>query len=91
MIMPAQPAESLRNQGQVAGRQVIAVMRDVSVTFDSYLNCALTRVNLEIRRGEVLGLLGPLGSGKSTCVDGVDHESLHKLTKHATGSWRSQE
>jgi ABC-2 type transport system ATP-binding protein len=60
--------DNLSNRGQTGRREVIAVMRDVIMTFDSYLNCALTRVNLEIRRGEVLGLLGPLGAGKSTVL-----------------------
>lgn len=47
---------------------VIASMRDVTVTFDGYLSRALARVDLEVRSGEVLGILGAKGAGKSTML-----------------------
>lgn len=49
--------------------EIIAAMRDVTVTFDGYQTRALARVNLDIRRGEVLGVLGPRGAGKSTVLE----------------------
>jgi ABC-type glutathione transport system ATPase component len=38
--------------------EIIATVRDVTVTFDGYLSRALARVDLEVRRGEVFGILG---------------------------------
>ena len=43
-------------------------MRDVTVTYDGYQTRALTRVNLDFRRGEVVGVLGAKGAGKSTVL-----------------------
>ncbi len=48
--------------------EVVAVVRDVTVTFDGYVTRALARVNLEIRRGEILGVLGAKDAGKSTLL-----------------------
>jgi ABC-type Mn2+/Zn2+ transport system ATPase subunit len=47
---------------------IVAMAHDVTVTFDGYLTRALARVNLEVRRGEILGLLGAEGAGKSTLL-----------------------
>lgn len=47
---------------------IIATLRDVTVTYDGYLTRALTHVNLDVRRGEVLGVLGAKGAGKSTAL-----------------------
>jgi ABC-type multidrug transport system ATPase subunit len=48
--------------------EFVAVMRDATMTFDGYMTRALANANLEIRRGEVFGLLGPQCSGKSTAL-----------------------
>jgi ABC-2 type transport system ATP-binding protein len=54
---------------RVAGsREVVAVLRDVTMTYDGYQTRALTRVNLDFRRGEVVGVLGAEGAGKSTVL-----------------------
>jgi ABC-2 type transport system ATP-binding protein len=47
---------------------IIASLRDVTVTYDGYLTRALSHVNLEFRRGEVTGVLGAKGAGKSTVL-----------------------
>jgi ABC-type multidrug transport system ATPase subunit len=48
--------------------EIIAALRDVTMTFDGYLTRALAHVDLEIRRGEIFGLLGAKGAGKSTAL-----------------------
>jgi ABC-2 type transport system ATP-binding protein len=47
---------------------IVATLRDVTVTYDSYLTRALSRVSLEIRRGEIMGILGAKGAGKSSVL-----------------------
>lgn len=44
---------------------VAAQLQHVRMSFDGYVSLALADVNLEIRRGEILGVIGPQGSGKS--------------------------
>jgi ABC-2 type transport system ATP-binding protein len=51
-----------------SNREVIASLRDVTVTYDGYLTRALTRVNLDFRVGEVTAVLGAKGAGKSTTL-----------------------
>jgi len=48
--------------------EIIATIRDVTVTFDGYMTRALTRVNLEVKRGEIFGVLGAQDAGKSTLL-----------------------
>lgn len=46
----------------------VARLEAVRVTYDAYTSFALMDVNLEVRRGEILGLIGSKGSGKSTTL-----------------------
>lgn len=52
----------------LSGREVIAILRDVTVTYDGYLTRALSHVDVEFRRGEVTGVIGAKGAGKSTAL-----------------------
>jgi ABC-2 type transport system ATP-binding protein len=52
-----------RSQGKT-----IAAVREVSMYFRDFSVCALASVTLEIRGGEILGLIGPAGAGKSTLL-----------------------
>ncbi len=44
-------------------------LRDVSFRYEGAAGEALDGISLEIRRGEVLGICGPTGGGKTTLVD----------------------
>ena len=48
--------------------EIIATLRDVTVTYDGYLTRALSRVNAGFRRGEVTAVLGAKGAGKSSVL-----------------------
>src|SRR6516162_5866616 len=48
--------------------EIIATVRDVTMTFDGYLTRALARIDMDVRRGEVLGIVGARGAGKSTLL-----------------------
>jgi len=53
---------------KVNAAEFAAALRDVTVTYDGYLTRALSRVNLDFRRGEVTAILGTKGAGKSTTL-----------------------
>jgi ABC-type glutathione transport system ATPase component len=48
--------------------EVVATLQDVIVTFDSFASRAVNAVNMQIKRGEVVGLVGLKQSGKSTIL-----------------------
>jgi len=55
-------------KSKVNPTEIVAALRDVTVTYDSYLTRALSRVTLVCHRGEVMGILGAKGAGKSTVL-----------------------
>lgn len=69
------------------------MIKDVTMTFGGLI--ALQRINLNISRGQIMGLIGPNGAGKTTlinCISGVyrptkgdilfDGQSVAKLQPH---------
>ena len=44
-------------------------LEDVSYTYPNALKPSINRVNLEINKGDFIGLIGPSGAGKTTLVD----------------------
>lgn len=49
--------------------EIVATLSNVTLTFDSYQTRALRGVSLHVRRGEVFGLIGGKGSGKSSVLN----------------------
>ena len=64
------PAESATSKAvPPPRRELVAWMRGVSrYGYNPHFVRALTDVSFEVRRGDVFGLLGPAGSGKSTVI-----------------------
>ena len=44
-------------------------LEDISYTYPNSLKPSINRVNLEINKGDFIGLIGPSGAGKTTLVD----------------------
>lgn len=54
--------------GKIDSSEIIATLGDVTMTFDGYLTRTLSHVSLDLRRGEVFGVLGAKRAGKSTLL-----------------------
>jgi branched-chain amino acid transport system permease protein len=65
-----QPEASRVNGGAASSRVTAPVLLSVEALDKAFLGVqALRRVTLDVRDGELLGLLGPNGSGKSTLIN----------------------
>lgn len=63
------PPSNPSSAGATVGSDVVvATMEGVGMLFDSYQSRVLADVGLVLRRGEVVGLLGPEGAGKTTLL-----------------------
>ncbi|HXT13334.1 MAG TPA: ATP-binding cassette domain-containing protein [Candidatus Angelobacter sp.] len=58
----------MTSNSQPGAADFVATMREVTLTYDGYLTRALAKVNLGFRGGEITGVLGVKGSGKSTAL-----------------------
>lgn len=86
------PLETTSGSQPGGNREVVGALMGVTKTFDSYLTRALSGVNLEIRKGEVFGVFGPGGSGKSTTLKmlaGRLRPTEGKVKVFGRSSWRS--
>jgi branched-chain amino acid transport system permease protein len=64
-----QPEEAVRAAPAIVIGKPLLEVRDLSKAFTGVQ--ALDKVSLQVRQGEILGLLGPNGSGKSTFINVV--------------------
>jgi branched-chain amino acid transport system permease protein len=65
--LPALPARALPVRAPLPGTGPLLDIRNVSRSFGPAL--VLNRVSFDVRRGEILGLIGPNGSGKTTLLN----------------------
>jgi ATP-binding cassette subfamily B protein/subfamily B ATP-binding cassette protein MsbA len=63
MEMPDKPGAKVVNREEVAGR---ITLRDVSFAYNGSATPVLNDINLDVRPGEMIALVGPSGAGKTT-------------------------
>src|SRR5215212_4976604 len=70
--MATQLAEPVKSAGARVGSDVVIETRSLTKIYRDFWGRqkvrALSALDLEIRKGEIFGLLGPNGSGKSTTI-----------------------
>jgi branched-chain amino acid transport system permease protein len=71
---PPQPSPSMGRASGPGAREVLLRVEGLGKSFRGLK--ALSNVSLEVRQGEILGLLGPNGSGKSTFINVVSGHFL---------------
>jgi ATP-binding cassette, subfamily B, bacterial PglK len=62
------PLENRENNGITSLKNKIEI-KDVSYTYPDSSELSLYKIDLKVKKGESIGIIGPSGSGKSTLVD----------------------
>jgi phospholipid/cholesterol/gamma-HCH transport system ATP-binding protein len=78
---PMQPAETGEKTSGDGERETILSVKDLTVAFGT--NVVLDNLNLDIYRGEILGFVGPSGTGKSVLM-----RTVLRLLPRRSGSIR---
>jgi ABC-type multidrug transport system fused ATPase/permease subunit len=62
------PSQAINSKGAKIGFEQLK-LENISYTYPNSLEPSISRVNLEINKGDFIGLIGPSGAGKTTLVD----------------------
>ena len=68
------PSDRDRNCGEMSMNEILLELRNVSFTYEGETEASLQNINLQIKKGKKIAVMGANGSGKSTlflCCNGI--------------------